>query len=192
MKQRIEFYQAVLKPAQDKANMGLLWRVSLGIVVVWALIFAYAKVSQYQLTQQNMALKAAVQTGERDAQLMSAALSDLKARQDSGEKERVELDIQTRQQLLQLLNQKNLVSYANTLNDLAHIPWQGVALQGLTLQGKRMVLRGAAAQASAVPAWILGFEQSSSLRGHSFGQLAISQGPEGGLNFSLTSSEMTP
>ncbi|WP_319781356.1 PilN domain-containing protein [Oceanisphaera sp. IT1-181] len=192
MKQRVEFYQSVLKPAPNSASMGLLCRVSLAIVVAWALIFASAMVSQYQLTQQNIVLQAAVQAAERDAALMSVALSDLKARQDNGELERVEFDIQTRQQLLQLLNQTNLVSYAKTLNDLAHIPWQGVALQGLTLQGNQMVLRGAASQASAVPAWILGFEKSSSLRGHSFGRLAINQAPEGGLSFSLTSSEVTP
>lgn len=192
MKQRIEFYQAVLKPAQDTATLGLLWRVSLGIVVVWGLVFAYAALDQYQLKQQNLSLQVAVSQGEQTAQQLGSALAELKARQDDGTKEQVEQNIKTRQQLLQLLNQKNLVSYAKTLNDLAHIPWQGVALQGLTLQGKQMVLRGAATKASDVPAWILGFEQSSSLRGHSFGQLSISQDTEGGLNFSLYSSEVTP
>lgn len=192
MKQRIEFYQAVLKPAQDPATLGLLWRVSLGIVLLWGLVFAYGTFSEYQLKQQNLALQAAVSQGEQDALQLSSALAELKARQDDGTKEQIEQNIKTRQQLLQLLNQKNLVSYANTLNDLAHIPWQGVALQGLTLQGKQMVLRGAASKASDVPAWILGFEQSSSLRGHSFGQLSISQDSEGGLSFSLYSSEVTP
>lgn len=190
MKQRIEFYQAVLKPAQDPATLGLLWRVSLAIVIVWGLVFVYAGVNQYQLQEQNMALQAAVQMGEQEAEQLRTALAELKARQDDGTKEQVERTIRTRQDLLQLLNQKNLVSYANTLNDLAHIPWQGVALQGLTLRGKQMVLRGAANHASAVPAWILGFEQSASLSGHRFGQLSISQDTEGGLSFSLYSSEV--
>ena len=120
---------------------------------------------------------------------MANALAELKARQQSGEKEQVERNIASRQELLQVLDLKHWVSYANTLRDLALIPWKNVALQGLTLQDDRMVLRGEAAQASAVPAWILGFEKQDSLRGHAFSQLSISQQPEGGLHFSLHSSE---
>ena len=192
MKLRIEFYQAALKPVQDHANIKMLWRVSLAIVVLWGLVFAYAGLNRYQLEQQNNALQAALMAGTRDADQLRQTLALLNGRQDDTERERVEQNIKARQQLLGLLAQKNLVSYANTLNDLAHIPWQGVALKGLTLQGKQMVLRGEAAKASAVPAWILGFEQRSGLRGHGFGQLAINQQPEGGLSFSLYSAEMTP
>ena len=197
MKHRIEFYQAALKPSQDPANLKRLWQVGVGIMVLWGGIFAYSGVTQYQLQQQNNDLQAAVLAGERDLGQLRQALSGLNARKDDNERGRVEQNIRERQQLLGLLQQKNLVSYARTLNDLAHIPWQNVALQGLTLQGKQMVLRGEASQASAVPAWILGFEQRSSLRGHRFGQLAISQQPEGDLSFSLysadiTSAEVTP
>ncbi|WP_417614494.1 fimbrial assembly protein [Oceanisphaera sp.] len=192
MKQRIEFYQAALKPDQDHANLGLLWKVSLAIVVLWGAIFANAGFNSYQLEQQNNALRAAVMAGTRDTEQLHQTLALLNGRKDDSERQRVEQNIKARQQLLSLLAQKNLVSYASTLNDLAHIPWQGVALKGLTLQGKQMVLRGEAARASDVPAWILGFEQRSSLRGHAFGQLAINQQPEGGFSFSLYSAEMTP
>lgn len=192
MKQRIEFYQAGLKPVQDRANIHTLWRVGLAIVVLWGLVFAYAGLSRYQLEQQNNALQASLMAGSQDMDRLRQTLAMLNGRQDDSERKRIEQNIKGRQQLLGLLQQKNLVSYANTLNDLAHIPWQGVALKGLTLQGKQMVLRGEADKASAVPAWILGFEQRSSLRGHEFGQLAITQQPEGGLSFSLYSAEMTP
>ena len=192
MKQRIEFYQAELKPNQDRANTRLLYQVSIAIVAVWLLVFAYAGLTHHQLGQQNSLLQDALISGARDAEKLSQSLALLKNNQDESQVERIEENIQARQALLSVLQQENLVSYANTLNDLAHIPWQDVALKGLTLQGKQMVLRGEAAKASAVPAWILGFEQRTSLSGHGFGQLAISQQPGGGLSFSLYSAEMTP
>lgn len=192
MKQRIEFYQEALKPSQDLASLKLLWQVSLAIVLLWGLVFAYATFSQYQLQQHTQNLQADMQVGERNLEQLRQMLSELNARQNSGELDRIEQNIKSRQQLLGLLQQKNLVSYAKTLQDLALIPWDGVALQGLTLQGKHMILRGETNQASAVPAWILGFEKSSSLRGHQFGQLAITQQPEGGLSFSLYSAGITP
>ncbi|MGB5855228.1 MAG: fimbrial assembly protein [Oceanisphaera sp.] len=192
MKHRIEFYQAALKPSQDPANITTLWRVSLAIVVLWGLVFAYSGFTRYQLEQKNNTLQATLMADTRNVDKLRETLALLTGRKDDTERDRIEQNIRARQQLLSLLSQQNLVSYANTLNDLAHIPWQGVALKGLTLQGKQMVLRGEAAKASAVPAWILGFEQRSSLRGHGFGQLAISQQPEGGLSFSLYSAEVTP
>ncbi|MGO1246803.1 MAG: fimbrial assembly protein [Oceanisphaera sp.] len=192
MKYRIEFYQASLKPSKDRANLTTLWQVSLAIVVVWGLVFAYAGLTHYQLTQQNNSLQMTLAADQRDAEQLRETLSILTGRQDGTERNRIEQNIKARQQLLSLLSQQNLVSYANTLNDLAHIPWNNVALQGLTLQGKQMVLRGEAATASAVPAWILGFNLRSSLRGHRFGQLAISQPAEGDLTFSLYSAGVTP
>ncbi|MBM7454768.1 hypothetical protein HNR62_000597 [Oceanisphaera litoralis] len=191
MKRRIEFYQAALKPSSDPASIGLLWRIGLVIVLLWGIIFAYAGVSQYRLQQQNNALQAAVLAGDADLNQLRQGLAALNRRQDDGRQERIEQNINARQRLLGVLQQENFVSYASTLNDLARIPWQGLALQGLTLQGQRMVLRGEAASASAVPAWILGFEQRDSLRGHGFGQLEISRRPDGGLGFSLYSAEVT-
>lgn len=192
MKQRIEFYQAALKPATDAANLRFGASVAMAIVAIWLLVFANGAINAYQLQQQNQALVASINAGQQNVAQLQVALSELNNRKDDGEQVKLEQNIRARQQLLRLLNQQNLVSYASTLNDLAHIPWQDVALQGLTLQGKQMVLRGVAAKASAVPAWILGFENSSSLRGHSFGQLSISQDEEGVLNFSLYSSEVSP
>lgn len=192
MKQRIEFYQAVLKPSKDAANLSLGWRVGLAIIFLWLLVVANGLLDKYQLQQQNAALQSAVAAGQQDMAQLQAALTELNGRNDKAEQITLQQNIRARQQLLSLVSQQNLVSYAATLNDLAHIPWQDVALQGLTLQGKQMVLRGVAAKASAVPAWILGFEHSSSLRGHSFGQLSISQDAEGVLNFSLYSSEVAP
>ena len=189
MKQRIEFYQAALKPSQDRASLSTLWQISLVLVLLWGLKFAFAGFEQYQLQQQNAALQASAQEGEVQVQRLQQTLADLKASQDDSEREQIERNIQARQQLLGLLQQKNLMSYATILKDLAHIPWKDVALQGLTLQGKQMVLRGEAANASAVPQWILGFEQRNSLRGHGFSQLAISEREQGGLSFSLYSAE---
>lgn len=190
MKHRIEFYQAALKPSQEPANLGLLLQVSLAIILLWGCMFAYSGFTQHQLKQQNNDVQAAVSVGEREVAQLQQTLADLNAHQDNGERDRLELNIKRRQQLLGTLNQENLVSYARVLNDLAQISWQNVALQGLTLQGEQMVLRGEASQASAVPAWILGFEKSDSLRGHRFGQLAISQQAEGGLSFSLYSADI--
>ncbi|MBO1518757.1 fimbrial assembly protein [Oceanisphaera pacifica] len=192
MKHRIEFYQASLKPSSDRANLTTLWQVSLAIVVVWGLVFTYAGLTHYQLGQQNTTLQMTLAAKQHDAEQLRATLSVLQGRQDGAERSRIEQNIKARQQLLSLLSQQNLVSYANTLNDLAHIPWDNVALQGLTLQGEQMVLRGEAVTASAVPAWILGFNLRSSLRGHRFGQLAITQPPEGDLTFSLYSTGITP
>ena len=192
MKRRIEFYQAALRPSQDPASIPLLWRVGLAIVLLWGVMFAYTGFNQYQLQQQNSALQASLLSGESDLSRLRQGLAALNSRQDDGQQQRIELDIKARQRLLGVLQQENFISYANTLNDLARIPWQGVALQGLTLEGKRMVLRGETASASRVPAWILGFEQRDSLRGHRFGQLEISRRPEGRLGFSLYSAEETP
>lgn len=192
MKRRIEFYQAALKPSQDPASIALLWRLGLAIVLLWGIVFAYAGFNQYQLQQQNSALQAAVVSGEADLNQLRQQLAALNSRQDDGQRARIEQNINARQRLLGVLQQENFVSYARILNDLARIPWQGVALQGLTLEGKRMVLRGEAASASQVPAWILGFEQRDSLRGHRFGELEISRRPQGGLGFSLYSAEVTP
>ncbi|MBR9857214.1 MAG: fimbrial assembly protein [Gammaproteobacteria bacterium] len=191
MKRRIEFYQAALKPSQDPASITLLWRVGLAIVLLWVIMFAYAGFNQYQLQQQNNALQAAIWSGEADLNQLRQGLAALNSRQDDGQRMRIEQNIHARQRLLGVLQQENFVSYANTLSDLARIPWQGIALQGLTLEGKRMVLRGEAASASLVPAWILGFEQRDSLRGHRFGELEISRRPQGGLGFSLYSAEVT-
>lgn len=58
MKHRIEFYQAALKPSQDPASITTLWRVSLAIVVLWGLVFAYSGFTRYQLEQQNNTLQA--------------------------------------------------------------------------------------------------------------------------------------
>lgn len=189
MKQRIEFYQTALKPSQDRASLSTLWQISLVICLLWGLKFAFAGYQQYQLQQYNGALQTSAQDGEAQVQRLQQTLTDLKASQDDSEREQIERNIQARQQLLGLLQQKNLMSYATILKDLAHIPWKDVALQGLTLQGKQMVLRGEAAHASAVPQWILGFEQRNTLRGHGFSQLAISEREQGGLSFSLYSAE---
>lgn len=192
MKRRVEFYQAALKPSRDPASLTLLWRGSLAIVLLWGLVFAYAGFSQHQLQQQNRALQAAVASGDADLNRLREGLATLNRLQDDGQRERLEQNIRARQRLLGVLNQESFVSYATILNDLARIPWQGVALQGLILEGKRMVLQGEAASASAVPAWILGFEQRDSLRGHGFGQLDISRQADGELGFSLYSAEVTP
>lgn len=193
MKSRIEFYQAALQPVKDFASVNTGLKGAGVIVMVWLLLFAKAWLSEHQLQRQNSELEIQLSLEQQEVDELRSALSALNAeRQNNDEPERLEESIRSRQQLLRLLNQQNLVSYATTLQDLAHIPWQGVALQGLTLQGKQMILRGAASSASAVPAWILGFQHSDSLRGHSFGQLAISQNPDGGLSFSLYSSEVAP
>ncbi|ART79238.1 hypothetical protein [Oceanisphaera avium] len=193
MKSRIEFYQAALKPATDFATLHTALKVAGIIILVWGLVFAKGWLSHFHLQQQNTELEARLNLERQEVDDLSGALSALNAQlQEDDTPHRLEEHIRARQQLLRLLNQQNLVSYAKTLQDLAHIPWQGVALQGLTLHGKQMVLRGEASSPSAVPAWILGFEQSDSLRGHSFGQLAISQNDDGRLSFSLYSSEVAP
>lgn len=189
MKQRIEFYQKALKPSDNPATFGLLWRVCLLIVLLWGFVSAYVSIGYHQLQSEVAAKNYELERGEQNLVVLRTTLSELKSRQADDQLDLLQKNIRARQKLLDILKDRNLVSYANTLRDLALIPWQNVALQGLTLQDDRMVLRGEAAKASAVPAWILGFEQQDSLRGHAFSQLSIMQQPEGGLGFSLYSAE---
>lgn len=188
MKKNIEFYQAALKPSDNPATLGLMWRVCVLIALLWGCVFVYFSIDYYQLKKQVAADEVAVQQGETELAALQEALSELKRRQANNELERLQQNIAAQKKLLILLQDRNLVSYAKVLHELSLIPWRNVALQGLSLQEDRMVLRGEARQASDVPAWILGFNDQESLRGHGFSELSISQQPEGGLGFSLYSA----
>lgn len=74
MKQRIEFYQAALKPSQDRASLTTLWQISLVICLLWGLKFAFAGYEQYQLQQQNAALQTSAQEGEAQVQRLQQTL----------------------------------------------------------------------------------------------------------------------
>lgn len=188
MKRHIEFYQAALKPSDNPATFCLMWRVCVLIALLWSCIFVYFILDYYQLQQAVAADKIAVQQGEQELIILQGALTELRQRQENNELARLQQNIAAQQKLLRLLQDRNLISYAKVLQDLSLIPWRNVALQGLSLQEDRMVLRGEARQASDVPAWILGFNEQDSLRGHNFSELSISQQPEGGLGFSLYSA----
>lgn len=189
MKRRIEFYQAALKPSDNPATFGLMWRVALLILVVWGFVFAYVTIGYQQLVTENATTAQQIEQNQRSLDDLGRSVAQLQKQQEDIELSLLQKNIRAREQLLTILTDRQLVSYAHTLQALAKIPWRDVALQGLSLNEDRMVLRGEAANASAVPAWILGFEQQEQLRGHEFGQLSIMQQPEGGLQFSLYSAE---
>lgn len=184
---RIEFYQAGFKPSQERPTLSWGLRGAGAILLLWGLIAAWAAFDGYRLREQNHQLRAAVTAGETGLAQLQQSLAALNRNQDDSQRLRLERDIRARQRLLGVLNRESFVSYGATLRDLARIPWQDVALQGLTLNGKHMILSGEAARSAAVPAWILGFEQSDSLRDHAFGRLEITRQAEGGWAFTLYS-----
>ncbi|MBL1377198.1 PilN domain-containing protein [Zobellella iuensis] len=192
MKSRVEFYQAGLKPSRERPTFAWLTRGGMLILLLWGGAFAVAAFANHRLQEQNRQLEAAVEAGAAGLAQLQQSLALLSRSQDDSQRQRLEQDIRARQRLLGVLNKESFVSYATTLKDLAQIPWQNVALQGLTLNGRHMVLRGEASRGAAVPAWIMGFEQSDSLRDHAFGRLDIRQQGEGIWSFTLHSEGATP
>ncbi|MHA6963730.1 hypothetical protein [Zobellella denitrificans] len=189
---RIEFYQSSLKPSRERPTPAWLARGALALLLMWGLIFAYGILHNRQLERQNHQLREEVAVGEAELAQLQQELALLNRGQDGSQRQRLEQDIRARQRLLGVLERESFLSYAAILRDLTRIPRQGVALRGITLSGKHMILRGEAARGAAVPAWILGFEQSDSLRDHAFGRLEISQQSGEGWDFTLYSEGVAP
>ncbi|GAA3530702.1 fimbrial assembly protein [Zobellella aerophila] len=189
MKQRVEFYQASLRPRQESPSLRWWPRGALVIGIVWLLIFALTGLDVYRKTQEHRQLSANAEATQANLDRLRQGVSLLSRSQDEDERHRLEQNIRERRQLLGLLSSDNLVSYGGILSDLASVPWRDLSLQGLTLDGSTMTLTGYARDARAVPAWILGFKQTDSLRGRDFGQLEIRQGQDELLFFSLHSEQ---
>lgn len=189
MKQRIEFYQAVLRPEQDLPSLRWGLKGALVIGVLWLLMFAVTGLDVYRQHQVNRQLRANADVVQVSLERLQQSVSLLTRSQDDGQRNQLEQDIRERRQLLGLLSSDSLVSYAGLLTDLASVPWRDVSLQGLNLEGSTMTLTGYARNAQAVPAWIMGFKQKDSLRGRDFGQLEIKQGRGELLFFSLHSEQ---
>ena len=66
MKQRIEFYQQALKPSDNPATLGLMWRVCLLIALLWGFVFAYVTIGYHQLQNEVIAKEYQVEQGEQD------------------------------------------------------------------------------------------------------------------------------
>ncbi|PSJ47757.1 fimbrial assembly protein [Zobellella endophytica] len=192
MKGRIEFYQPALRPDRDRPTLAFALRGAGVMVLLWLLACAYAGVNSVWQAEQNRQLRAAADSGQADIARLQQSLALLNQSRDDGRQQRLEQDIRARQRLLGVLSQEELVSYAGTLTELASIPWRDVALQGLTLDGQRMVIRGQASQRAAVPAWIQGFGPGGGLRGRTFSELSIQQQQPGLWLFTLQSEGLTP
>ncbi|MDP5291762.1 fimbrial assembly protein [Oceanimonas sp. CHS3-5] len=191
MKTRIEFYQAALKPVRDLPTLRQCGLGLVALVLLWGSVFAWQHLTNYQLHAANRGLEQQLAAARNNVAQLQQGLALLNQRQDDGERLRLERDIRTRRQLLGLLSQDELVSYADTLEDLARVPWSRVSLTGVQLQGRAMTLTGEASDAAAVPAWILGFDGRESLARREFGKLNIHRREPGGLSFSLHSEGVT-
>ncbi|WMC12304.1 fimbrial assembly protein [Oceanimonas pelagia] len=191
MKTRIEFYQATLRPVRDLPTLGHFGLGLLALVLLWSTAFGWQSYVNHRLSTANRSLEQQLTAARGNVAQLQQSLALLNQRQDDGERQRLERDIRTRRQLLGLLSQDELVSYADTLEDLARVPWSRVSLTGVQLQGRAMTLTGEASDAAAVPAWILGFDGQDSLARREFGKLNIHRRDPGGLTFSLHSDGVT-
>ncbi|AEY01682.1 fimbrial assembly family protein [Oceanimonas sp. GK1] len=187
MKTRIEFYQAALRPVRDLPTPRHFGLGLVVLVLLWGTVFAWQHLANYRQAAANRSLQQQLTSAQSNVARLQQSLTELNQRQDDGERLRLERDIRTRRQLLGVLSQDELVSYADTLEDLARVPWARVSLTGVQLQGRAMTLTGEAADAAAVPAWILGFDGRQSLTRREFGKLDIHRRDPGGLTFSLHS-----
>ncbi|WP_116473309.1 fimbrial assembly protein [Zobellella maritima] len=187
MKKRIEFYQAALKP--DSSWPTPAWGLAgvLLILLGWSLVFTISGWENLRQGEENRRLQAQADEAQADLERLQQEVRKLTRSQDEGELERLMQHVREQQQMLALLSSDNLASYGSVLTDLASVPWRDVSLQGLTLSGEAMTLKGAARHAQAVPAWILGFRQTDSLHGRDFGRLEIRQGQGDTLFFTLHS-----
>lgn len=192
MKTRVELYQAALRPRRDHPTPRHLLLGAVVVLLLWGLAFAWQGLSNYRLAEQNRQLAQQLALARSGVEQLQQSLALLNRSQDDGQRQRLEQDIRARRQLLGVLSQDNLVSYAATLEDLARIPWPRVSLTGLQLRGQAMVLNGEAGDAAAVPAWILGFEQRESLARRSFDRLDIQRREPGLLRFTLNSEGAAP
>lgn len=191
MKTRIEFYQAALRPVREIPTVRHLGLGVLAVALLWAMALGWQTLHNHRLSKSNTQLQLALGNAEQHITGLQQRVAQLNQRQDDGQRRRLEQDIRIRRQLLGVLGQDNLVSYAATLDDLARLSWQGVALTGLQLEGRAMTLSGEASNAAAVPAWILGFEGRDSLVRRDFGKLDIHRREPGALAFTLHSDGVT-
>lgn len=168
MKRRVNLYQTVLQPVQEKAGLSLLLRVllllSLLLAGAWSLL-------QWQQQQQQQQLSLLQQEQQSSLQQLEVLQQTLAQRQPSTDLRQqaaqLQQSISQKQQLLTYLQQQQQTkapAYAAVMAHLARIDPAGLWLTDFSL-GEHLHFHGVVRQSQLLPRWMQALGQHPQLQG---------------------------
>lgn len=168
MKRRVNLYQTVLQPVQEKAGLALLLRMLLLVLLLLAGIWSWLQWQQQQQQQQLALLQQEQQSSLQQLEVLQQTLAQ---RQPSAElrrqAEQLQRSISQKQQLLAYLQQQNngqAPTYAAVMAHLAQIDPTGLWLTGFSL-GEHLYFHGVVRQSQLLPRWMQALGQHPQLQG---------------------------
>lgn len=177
MKRRVNLYQTVLQPVQEKAGLALLLRVLLLLSLLLAAAFSLL---QWQQQQQQQQLNLLQQEQQSSLQQLETLQQTLAQRQPSTElrrqAEQLQQSISQKQQLLTYLQQQQQTkapAYAAVMAHLAQIDPVGLWLTGFSL-GEQYHFHGVVRQSQLLPRWMQALGQHPQLQGLTLATVRLS------------------